>query len=123
MFANTHTELVNKRIFVLQKQGKIPKFLTPSKKSGHEKMKKPLKAGLSGVIGNVDPERLANADLSVPGVTIQNVAARAAIFMDLLILLKAELSTSDQVHKKGPLMAGLILCSFVDPERFELSSK
>ena len=64
------------------------------------------------------------ADLSFPRVTKQNVAAKAAIFMNLLILLKAKLSTPDQVHKKTPSLGwGFILFLSVDPERFELSSK
>jgi len=42
--------------------------------------------------------------------------------MDLLILLKAKLSTPDQVHKKTPSLGwGFILFLSVDPERFELS--
>ena len=41
--------------------------------------------------------------------------------MDLLILLKAKLSTPDQVHKKTPSLGwGFILFLSVDPERFEL---
>jgi hypothetical protein len=63
------------------------------------------------------------AVLSFPGVTKQNVAAEAAIFMDLLILLKAKLSTPDQVHKKTPSLGwGFILFLSVDLDRFELYS-